>query len=397
MNGERGAASRRPYEVGQKCPLCKRGLLQLVAHPEKFEYKGRRLALPLERFHCPECDESFVDDKAAHEVEPALRRWRREVDGLLMPEEIRAIRQSLGVTQRQMALIIGGGAKAFAKYETSAVNQSQAVDLLLRTIRRHPDTFFRLVRERGIEVGLETIELLLVWKHRVTRARYVIGTLRRDASGYHFRYSKGSSPRGLDEARNEGFTLLAPFLDPASDYSASGLFPIFKRRLPTFEGEYERFDLSPEQDLEYLRLTGGRLPADTFEFLEPMDKGDDAGEWLVTFPIAGWRYYDGEKVMGELQEGIQLRLELEPDNPKDRNAVRILSPSREKLGYVPAIYAWYIDEAVAKGECEARVQRIGPQDDPQIRVVVRLRARVSSLADMNLPQVVRQYGDLLTV
>lgn len=294
-----------------------------------------------------------------------------------------------------MADIIGGGLKAFARYESGVVNQSKAVDGLLRTIKRHPDTLSRLARERGIELGLEPMELLLVWKNPKTRLRHVIGKLSRDRAGYHFHYET-RLPRSLADARAEGFRLLDAFPAAEEHYRSPALFVTFARRLPASADEYERLDLRPGQDLEFLRRTGGRLPDDTLEFLEPIKEKEVGDEYAVTFPIAGWRYYNGEHAVADLSEGTRLELRVEPENQHDPQAVVVLSPSGEKLGYVPAIYVWYVDASVEAGDYVATVHRVGPPEDPQGRVVVTLQARLSAPRPLKVPSVV-QYAELLTV
>lgn len=52
------------------------------------------------------------------------------------------------------------------------------------------------------------------------------------------------------------------------------------------------------------------------------------------FSIAGFRYYDGNEALPELQAGTPLTLRAQPDNPHDPFAVEILH-GRTKLGYVP--------------------------------------------------------------
>jgi putative zinc finger/helix-turn-helix YgiT family protein len=345
-----------PLMKGEACPVCGQGVLNLVSRAEEFEYKEQRKVMSIERLECSVCQETFVDGHAAAKFEPTLRLWRREVDGLLMPEEIRAIRNQLGVTQAQMAAVVGGGAKAFAKYETGAVNPSRGLDAFLRTIRRRPEVFFELAKQVGVDFTLKPLSVLLVWKNPNTRSRYTIGELTRDEDGYLFHYV-------LDQPRS--------LKDPA---------------------KYERFDLVSDQDIEYFRITGGRSDSDTLEFLEPITEGE-AGGYTVSFPVAGWRYHDGEQALGELREGVTLRLELEPDNPVDPKAVRILSPSGIKLGYVPAIYAWYVDEAVSVGDYEAEVERVGERNDAQGRLTVKLYAKLAA----KLPSCVTDYAEFVTV
>jgi len=51
-------------------------------------------------------------------------------------------------------------------------------------------------------------------------------------------------------------------------------------------------------------------------------------------PLAGFQYHAGEELWRELRVGDVLTLVREPDNPHDRNAVRVEWRGRQ-LGYLP--------------------------------------------------------------
>lgn len=56
---------------------------------------------------------------------------------------------------------------------------------------------------------------------------------------------------------------------------------------------------------------------------------------LATFNVAGFQYWDGARVLGELKAGKRLKLVPEPDNPHDPSAIALYYHGA-KLGYVPA-------------------------------------------------------------
>lgn len=56
----------------------------------------------------------------------------------LEPEEIRAIRESLGLTQEEAGRVLGGGPRAFGKYESGSVKPSSAFVGLLRVLAANP-------------------------------------------------------------------------------------------------------------------------------------------------------------------------------------------------------------------------------------------------------------------
>ena len=62
----------------------------------------------------------------------------------LTPDEIRAIRERLGLTQIEASELIGGGRRSFTKYESGAVKPAAAVVRLLRLIEEEPETMAKL-------------------------------------------------------------------------------------------------------------------------------------------------------------------------------------------------------------------------------------------------------------
>ena len=80
-----------------------------------------------------------------HERETAVESKR---DGALAaemaPEEIRAIRKQLGLSQAEAGELLGGGPRAFTKYEAGAVKPAAAVVTLLHLLERDPTTIRQL-------------------------------------------------------------------------------------------------------------------------------------------------------------------------------------------------------------------------------------------------------------
>ena len=62
----------------------------------------------------------------------------------ITPEEIRIIRQSLGLTQVEAGELLGGGPRAFTKYESGTIKPAAAVVSLLRVLEANPDALAAL-------------------------------------------------------------------------------------------------------------------------------------------------------------------------------------------------------------------------------------------------------------
>ena len=61
-----------------------------------------------------------------------------EAEHLLFPAEIRSIRKRLKLTQVQAGNLLGGGKKAFQKYECGETLPSRAISNLLRVLSKAP-------------------------------------------------------------------------------------------------------------------------------------------------------------------------------------------------------------------------------------------------------------------
>lgn len=125
----------------QKCPICGGAELTKKIANETFEYKGQSTTIPnYVTYVCTSCGEAIVDNVTLKESGKKLKDFQRQVDGLLTGQQIKAIRKKLGLSQEQLADIIGGGLKSVARYESGQVCQSKGMDNLLRILDAYPHT-----------------------------------------------------------------------------------------------------------------------------------------------------------------------------------------------------------------------------------------------------------------
>lgn len=136
------------YKDGDKCPVCGSGTLTGKTIEEVFDYKGKTLTIKdYIIYECPVCEESIVDRKTLDDTEGPLIEFRRKVDNLLTPNEIRKIRMSFGYTQEAFGNILGGGKKGFARYENGTITQSRAMDNQLKMLRSNPEILGAIVEK----------------------------------------------------------------------------------------------------------------------------------------------------------------------------------------------------------------------------------------------------------
>ena len=130
--------------VGNKddhnCPCCGGTNLTVRTYSDTVDFRG--LEFDVEGLHDTKCSDCQQNWESAEQIEKNLDLIReaygeerdrlRVKQGLLTAEEIQKIRDSFGLTQRDAAMLFGGGFNAFNKYESGEVLQSAAMDRLLR-------------------------------------------------------------------------------------------------------------------------------------------------------------------------------------------------------------------------------------------------------------------------
>ncbi len=115
-----------------RCPICGEGSLTPSISSHVVTYKGVKKNI---KTHFTKCDVCETEQAGSHELmlnKRAMNEFKKEVEGLLSGPEIKAIRDKLGLTQDQASRVFGGGPKAFSKYETNDIIQSEAMDKLIR-------------------------------------------------------------------------------------------------------------------------------------------------------------------------------------------------------------------------------------------------------------------------
>jgi HTH-type transcriptional regulator / antitoxin MqsA len=136
------------------CPVCGQGHVTARIDQVESVYKGSKAMLPLHYAVCSDCTSDFADAEHGRLNKRAVLAFRKSVDGLLTGSDILALRKRFGLTQTQAAQLFGGGPVAFSKYENDDVAHSEAMDSLLRLVRRSEAAYWELVAEKGMTAEL---------------------------------------------------------------------------------------------------------------------------------------------------------------------------------------------------------------------------------------------------
>lgn len=88
----------------------------------------------IEHFVCDKCGNIAVNAKDANELGRRQAEAVARATGLLLPSQIRDIRESLGLTQSEFGDLIGVTFATVSRWETGAMLPSKSADTLMRVL-----------------------------------------------------------------------------------------------------------------------------------------------------------------------------------------------------------------------------------------------------------------------
>ena len=121
-----------------KCPTCDAPMIRDV-RPDVVTYKGEAAPMMQPGWYCTACDEIVLVGKDSAITEQTFIELKAKVDDILTPEEVQRIRKKLRVSQRTAGALLGGGPRAFQKYESGADWTSRPMANLLRLLDNDPE------------------------------------------------------------------------------------------------------------------------------------------------------------------------------------------------------------------------------------------------------------------
>ena len=105
--------------------------LAIVEREEEVKVKGEPINVTVRYSRCGECGDEVLDPNISQDpLELAYSEYRHR-HGMLQPEEIRKWRESWGLSQHQLAELLGLGTATLNRYENGAL-QSESHEKLLR-------------------------------------------------------------------------------------------------------------------------------------------------------------------------------------------------------------------------------------------------------------------------
>lgn len=106
--------------------------------PFTITYQGHSKTFDMPGWYPAGAGDATFTDEDLKIYDKAIKELKAEAEHLLLPAEIRSIRKRLKLTQVQAGNILGGGKKAFQKYESGETLPSRAISNLLRVLSKEP-------------------------------------------------------------------------------------------------------------------------------------------------------------------------------------------------------------------------------------------------------------------
>jgi len=108
------------------------------ARPMTLDYKGQSITFDMPGWYCDASDQSTHTGEDMKVSDRMLNLLKARSEGLIEPEGIRRIRKKLGLSQAAAGELIGGGPRAFQKYEAGDLLPSRAISSALALLDNDP-------------------------------------------------------------------------------------------------------------------------------------------------------------------------------------------------------------------------------------------------------------------
>lgn len=137
-----------------RCPVCRKGQLHASVRTQVFHPHGKDVAVELLASRCDACGSETTRASQHNENLRRLAARKAAYDGLLMGEEIVALRSRYGLTQQAASKIFGKGKIAFSRYENEVTYPDESTTLMLRMAIEKPDSLKWLADQAGVPLPL---------------------------------------------------------------------------------------------------------------------------------------------------------------------------------------------------------------------------------------------------
>jgi putative zinc finger/helix-turn-helix YgiT family protein len=117
---------------------------------EHNTFKGQNVAYDAIYEYCNVADEFTATEEMVKNNDISFKDAFRHSVGLLTSQEISSIRKKYGISQSDLSVLLGLGAKTITRYESSQV-QDVAYDVMLRKLNGDPEWFLSLLNDAKVK------------------------------------------------------------------------------------------------------------------------------------------------------------------------------------------------------------------------------------------------------
>lgn len=141
------------------CTNCQKEVsIETIVRTETYPVKGNPIAINAKVGVCADCGQDvWITENENQNLTLAYNAYRRQL-GLMLPDEIRKIREKYGISQVTFAKILGLGEKTIARYENGSIQDEAQNNLIL--LARNPDNFMELFRKNKHKLSEDEISKL---------------------------------------------------------------------------------------------------------------------------------------------------------------------------------------------------------------------------------------------
>lgn len=122
---------------------------------EHTTFKNVNLNYEASYQYCDIAEELYMDEAQMQTNDIAMKDAYREEQGLLTSKDIRQIREKYGISQNDLSVLLGWGAKTITRYESHQV-QDKAHDTILKKIDQDPEWFLSLLVDAKDNLNVES-------------------------------------------------------------------------------------------------------------------------------------------------------------------------------------------------------------------------------------------------
>ena len=130
----------------RECLNCEKKEMVHTVRDVPYEYKGNKTVISdIKGWHCLKCGEVEFNPGEGVRFADIIKQFAEKIDEEAAVDLAR-IRKKLKLTQLQAALLTGGGANAFSRYEHGKARPMRSVTNLFKLLDNHPELLDEIIQ-----------------------------------------------------------------------------------------------------------------------------------------------------------------------------------------------------------------------------------------------------------